>query len=109
MASLDPSAAASVLSTLRLITHEAQTAVLCSLHQVDLATSFADRITGMRDGRIVADLPAHRFGTDEHAKIYRTTGSTLQDNATATKELALHGQADLGRSMAVGNDRMKSQ
>ena len=32
-------------------------AVLCVLHQVELAYGYADRIVGMRDGRVAFDLP----------------------------------------------------
>ena len=31
--------------------------VLCSLHQVDLALGWADRLIGLRDGKIVLDTP----------------------------------------------------
>ncbi len=71
VASLDPEAAASVLATLRAIAHERQIAVLCSLHQVDLATRFADRIIGLQAGRVVADVPAAHLSQDEHTRIYR--------------------------------------
>jgi len=71
VASLDPEAAASVLATLRAIAHERHIAVLCSLHQVDLATRFADRIIGLQAGRVVADVPAAHLSRDEHTRIYR--------------------------------------
>ena len=35
-------------------------AVLCVLHQVELAYEYADRVVGIRDGRIVFDLPCVR-------------------------------------------------
>jgi len=45
--------------------------VVCSLHQVDLATAFADRVIGLRAGRLIADLPAVRLDAAEQARIYR--------------------------------------
>ena len=30
---------------------------MCSLHQVDLALGWADRLIGLRDGKIVLDTP----------------------------------------------------
>lgn len=45
--------------------------MLCSLHQVDLAIEFADRVIGPRAGRLVADLPAAAFDPAEHARICR--------------------------------------
>lgn len=71
VASLDPESAASVLSALRSIARERNIAVLCSLHQVDLALDFADRIIGLRKGQLIVDLPASAFGETEHANIYR--------------------------------------
>ena len=71
VASLDPASAAGVLGILRSIAVERQIAVLCSLHQVQLATRFADRILGLRDGRLIVDVPAGRFDATEHGRIYR--------------------------------------
>jgi phosphonate transport system ATP-binding protein len=70
VASLDPESAASILGTLRAVAREYGIAVLCSLHQVNLATEYADRILGMRQGRLVADLTAEAFDGEEHARIY---------------------------------------
>jgi len=72
VASLDPESAAIVLKTLREIAHERNIAVICSLHQVNLAIEYADRVIGIKDGKIVADLPAPELGNAEHNLIYRT-------------------------------------
>lgn len=53
VASLDPESAARVMDTLRDIAHRHRIAVLCSLHQVDFARSHADRLIGLRAGRVV--------------------------------------------------------
>lgn len=55
VASLDPESAARVMDTLRDIAHRHRIAVLCSLHQVDFARSHADRLVGLREGRVVFD------------------------------------------------------
>lgn len=78
VASLDPEVAASVLSALRSIAREHNIAVLCSLHQVDFALDFADRIVGLRQGQLIVDLPASAFGDSEHANIYRLEAVTEQ-------------------------------
>ncbi len=72
VASLDPESAAIVLQTLREIAHERNIAVICSLHQVNLAIEYADRVIGLKDGKVVADLPAVELGNAEHNLIYRT-------------------------------------
>jgi phosphonate transport system ATP-binding protein len=53
VASLDPETARDVLSLLRRSARDRGAAVLCSLHQPDLAREFADRIVVMRNGQIV--------------------------------------------------------
>ena len=52
VSSLDPGSAHTVLSVLRRVAREYGKAVLCSLHQTDLARRHADRIVGLRDGRL---------------------------------------------------------
>jgi phosphonate transport system ATP-binding protein len=51
----------SALSLLREIAHESGIAVLCSLHQVDLVPGFADRVLGLRAGRLVTDNTIEHF------------------------------------------------
>ena len=71
VASLDPEAAASVLGMLRAIAHERQIAVVCSLHQVELALEFANRIIGLRAGQLVANHPVAQLGPAERSHIYQ--------------------------------------
>jgi phosphonate transport system ATP-binding protein len=78
VASLDPETAASVLDILRAVTRERGIAVLCSLHQVELATTFADRIIGLRHGRVVLDVPAARLSASDCSVIYRADAEGQQ-------------------------------
>lgn len=55
VASLDPSSAASVLELLKEIARSDGVAVICSLHQVNYARLYADRIIGLSHGRVVID------------------------------------------------------
>jgi phosphonate transport system ATP-binding protein len=64
VASLDPKISRDILTLIRDAARERNASVLCSLHQVDLAREFGDRIVGMRDGRIVFDGTPAEF-TDE--------------------------------------------
>ncbi len=56
VASLDPEAAVEVMQLLRHLATDEHLAVLCVLHQVELACAFADRAIGIRDGRIAFNL-----------------------------------------------------
>ncbi|MFA7350739.1 MAG: phosphonate ABC transporter ATP-binding protein [Methylotenera sp.] len=67
VASLDPKISRDILTLIRDAARERNTTVLCSLHQVDLAREFGDRIVGMRDGRIVFDGTPAEF-TDERVE-----------------------------------------
>lgn len=64
VASLDPKISRDILGLIRDAARARNTTVLCSLHQVDLAREFGDRIVGMRDGRVVFDGTPEEF-TDE--------------------------------------------
>jgi phosphonate transport system ATP-binding protein len=70
VASLDPTSAAGVLSALRSLATDHGKAVVCSLHQVDLVAGFADRVVGLRDGRVVLDVPAGQFDSAAARELY---------------------------------------
>ena len=57
VASLDPEAAEDIMKLLRRLAREDDLAVLCVLHQIELAHTYADRVVGIRDGRRAFDLP----------------------------------------------------
>jgi phosphonate transport system ATP-binding protein len=57
VASLDPENAAAILALLADRARATRATLLVSLHQVELARRFADRIIGLRDGRILFDGP----------------------------------------------------
>jgi len=72
VASLDPESARSVLSVLREIARERMIAVLVSLHQVDFALQFADRVIGLRAGRVIADRSTASFAETDRRMIFST-------------------------------------
>ncbi|MCB8880546.1 phosphonate ABC transporter ATP-binding protein [Acidisoma cellulosilytica] len=55
VASLDPEASEELMGLLRRLAHEDGLGVLCVLHQPDLARRHADRILGMKGGRVQFD------------------------------------------------------
>ncbi len=70
VASLDPKIGADILDLLRGICHRDGVALVCSLHQLQFAQTFADRIVGLANGRLVVDLPAASFDTATAARLY---------------------------------------
>jgi phosphonate transport system ATP-binding protein len=58
VASLDLMNGAMVMATLRGVASEAGLTVIATLHHVDYARRYADRILGLREGRLVFDGPA---------------------------------------------------
>ena len=77
VASLDPESAATVLDTLRRVA-KAGVAVVASLHQVHLATTYADRIVALREGKVVADAPPAQFDARDIEQIYAKEGATAE-------------------------------
>ena len=45
-------------------------AIICVLHQVELAYAYADRVVGIRNGRIVFDLPRDQVPRDAVHRLY---------------------------------------
>jgi phosphonate transport system ATP-binding protein len=77
VASLDPDAAEELMSLLRRLAHEDGLGVLCVLHQPDLARRFADRILGMKDGRVRFDTKPAEVQETEVSALYVKTSETL--------------------------------
>lgn len=73
VASLDPATAERVLAQLHGICRQDGLTAIVSLHQLDLARRFADRIIGIAGGAVVFDGPPDALGAAETARIYGTT------------------------------------
>jgi phosphonate transport system ATP-binding protein len=70
ISSLDPESAENVLQILQQSTKERDITVLCSLHQVDLAVRFADRIVALKAGRVFFDGPPGEFTGEIRERLY---------------------------------------
>lgn len=70
VASLDPKISTEVLRLLKDQARSRGATVLCSLHQIDLARAFADRIIALGGGRVVFDGPPDQLSTGHLARIY---------------------------------------
>ncbi|WP_422936302.1 phosphonate ABC transporter ATP-binding protein [Sinomonas sp. P47F7] len=82
VASLDPESSESVMRLIREIAADDGLTVVCSLHQVDLALGWGDRIVGLRHGEVVLDTPAVGLSKDQVMEIYgRVATSTAELHA----------------------------
>ncbi|WP_207545773.1 phosphonate ABC transporter ATP-binding protein [Achromobacter insolitus] len=79
VASLDPRISRDILELLRNQARERGATVLCSLHQVDLAREFADRIVALRDGAMVFDGPASQFDEATARALYQAARADIAD------------------------------
>jgi phosphonate transport system ATP-binding protein len=70
VASLDMAMSRTILRLLRETSARRGATVLCSLHQIDLAKEFADRIVAMRGGEIIADGRPAELDEAALARIY---------------------------------------
>ncbi|MFH1511971.1 MAG: phosphonate ABC transporter ATP-binding protein [Bacillota bacterium] len=70
VAALDPVTANQVMNDFKRINREMNITILINIHHVDLALEFADRVIGIREGRIVYDGPVEQVTDDILDEIY---------------------------------------
>lgn len=70
VSNLDPSRAAEILSLLTNAARARGATTVFSSHQPELARRFAHRVIGMRNGRIIFDLPTRELTADATAALY---------------------------------------
>lgn len=88
VASLDPESSSQVMALIREIAAERSLTVVCSLHQVDLALGWGDRIVGLRAGEVVLDTPTDDLSKDQVMEIYGRVATTTSELAAIEQELA---------------------
>jgi phosphonate transport system ATP-binding protein len=80
VASLDPTTSHTILGLLHDASRETGATVICSLHQVELALKYADRVIGMRAGRIVFDGAPDAFDAYWHDALYQNAAQPRPDD-----------------------------
>ena len=81
VASLDPATSDRVLSLLKRICREDGIATIVSLHQIEHARNYADRIIALERGRIVFDGTPEKLTSVALTKIYHEPAATTEDEA----------------------------
>ena len=87
VASLDPVTANQVMSDFKTINEEFNITVIANMHHVDMALNYADRVIGIREGRIVFDGPSKKVTNAILKEVY---GREITDDdilAEAPKEI----------------------
>ncbi len=71
VASLDPQAGREVMDLLWSIIREQELTVICTLHQLELAKEYGDRIIGLRDGKIHIDTTVKSLEDQDLTLLYQ--------------------------------------
>lgn len=86
VASLDPPTSHVVMRYLQQISRDLGITTIVNLHFLDLATAYADRIIGLRNGELVFDGPGSACDETVFERIY---GRSLTADDTMAKQAAL--------------------
>jgi phosphonate transport system ATP-binding protein len=70
IASLDPALGIQILELLAAIKRDENMTVICNLHQVDMATRFADSLIGIRQGRVLFHEAVNELEAEQIAALY---------------------------------------
>ena len=82
IASLDPESARIVMETLRDINQNDGITVVVTLHQVDYALRYCERIVALRQGNVFFDGASHQFDNERFDHLYRSV-NRVEERAQA--------------------------
>ncbi|MFY9997835.1 MAG: phosphonate ABC transporter ATP-binding protein [Leclercia sp.] len=82
IASLDPESARIVMETLRDINQDDGITVVVTLHQVDYALRYCERIVALRQGHVFYDGASQAFDNERFDHLYRSI-NRVEENAQA--------------------------
>ncbi len=88
IASLDPSNSLAVMDALQRINRERRITVVCSLHSLEMARRYCDRLIGMTDGRVVFDGAPAALTDAVVREIYGIEAEEFVDDVPAAAGLA---------------------
>jgi phosphonate transport system ATP-binding protein len=93
VSSVDPGLAVSIVTLLREISRESRKTLLMNLHSVELALAWFPRIVGIRDGRVLFDLPAAKVDAERLEALYAGQGETEREVAALRRGATSFGKA----------------
>jgi phosphonate transport system ATP-binding protein len=71
------------MDTLKWINAERGITVICNLHSLEVARAFADRVVGLRDGKLIFDGPVGKLTDAALSEIYGAEGEIEERGARA--------------------------
>ena len=74
VSALDPVLSEEVVRLLATVVTAGGRTLVASLHDADLARRWCDRLVGLREGRVLFDLPAAQVGEEHLRRLYAETG-----------------------------------
>lgn len=95
VASLDPATSVRVLGLLRDICKEDGITAIVSLHQLEYARHFADRVVGLADSQIVFDAAPSELTDAQLERIYAGRSTTQPANAPAEPPVMLEPSLEM--------------
>ncbi|WP_428982035.1 phosphonate ABC transporter ATP-binding protein [Klebsiella pneumoniae] len=97
VASLDPATSVRVLGLLRDICKEDGITAIVSLHQLEYARRFADRVVGLADSQIVFDAAPSELTDAQLERIYAGRSTTQPANTPAEPPVMLEPSLEMSR------------
>ena len=94
VAALDPVTAKQVMDDFRRVNQELNISVLINIHHVELALDYADRIIGIRAGRIVYDGPSSQVTPEVLDEIYKGGQDEEKDKVMEKHKAAKAGATE---------------
>ncbi len=91
LSALDPTRARQALATLTEAARERGITLVATLHQVDMALAHFPRVVGLREGRLMFDLPTAQVGRERLERLYAQHEDELdvEDAAPAVEPAAV--------------------
>lgn len=86
VASLDPAMSRSVLNSLKTAAQTHGASVLCTLHQMDYALEFADRIVALRQGEVFFDGAPSEMTKEVQTSLYEIERQNLNESSQPTQK-----------------------
>ncbi|HIJ54590.1 MAG TPA: phosphonate ABC transporter ATP-binding protein [Deltaproteobacteria bacterium] len=103
-ASLDPKTSRQIMRLLVELAHERGTPALVNIHDVGLAQSFADRIIGLAEGKIVFDGTPRQVTAQVLTRIYGE-----EDWSTTIRKVDENGEADTKKGSSKRKDTLDEE